>query len=109
VLHTPPTCTTSSSLGTQCQQHAILAALNRRKSIAHNVISVLIELYIRTQVAKTMARPALGEFKDILTAALKLDTDEGQIASFFRKGYKTRTWWEDEKSFPLEESDGWRT
>jgi hypothetical protein len=73
------------------------------------VISVLIELYIRTQVAKTMARPALGEFKDILTAALKLDTDEGQIASFFRKGYKTRTWWEDEKSFPLEESDGWRT
>ncbi|KAG5184958.1 hypothetical protein JKP88DRAFT_163085 [Tribonema minus] len=61
------------------------------------------------QVGKTKFRPALGAFKDTLTSALQLDDGEGQVASFFRKGYKTCTWWEDEKAFPLELSDNWRT
>jgi hypothetical protein len=60
-------------------------------------------------VGKNKDRPALGEFKDILTSALKLAEGEGQVASFFRKGVTNRTWWESEKSFPNEVSNNWRS
>ncbi|CAM9390906.1 unnamed protein product [Phaeothamnion confervicola] len=49
------------------------------------------------RVAVSTERPSLGEFKETLTASLQLGNDdkESKVASFFRKGYKTRTWWEE--------------
>jgi len=45
-------------------------------------------------------RPALGEFKEELTDALKLEgviEDEGNVLNFLRTGYKKTTWWEEER------------
>jgi len=46
-------------------------------------------------------RPALGEFKEQLTQALRdegiLPADEGSTLNFLRTGYKTTTWWEEER------------
>lgn len=48
-------------------------------------------------------RPALGEFKEQLTDALREDgtiakkEDEGALFGFLRTGYKTTTWWEEER------------
>mmetsp|Transcript_13318 Transcript_13318/g.15267 ORF Transcript_13318/g.15267 Transcript_13318/m.15267 type:complete len:371 (+) Transcript_13318:54-1166(+) len=54
-------------------------------------------------------RPALGAFKEQLTQALRdegvLD-EEGKTLSFLRTGYKTTTWWEEERP---EASDNWKT
>jgi hypothetical protein len=54
-------------------------------------------------------RPALGAFKEQLTDDLKsqgiLD-DEGSTLSFLRTGYKTTTWWEEERP---EASKEWLT
>lgn len=54
-------------------------------------------------------RPALGAFKEQLTDDLKsqgiLD-DEGSTLSFLRTGYKTTTWWEEERP---EASQEWLT
>ena len=51
-------------------------------------------------------RPALGEFKDILTDALKIG-ENNKAARFARSGYKSITWWEeDKKSEELHET--WR-
>lgn len=45
-------------------------------------------------------RPALGEFKEQLTQALRdegvLPQSEGTAFDFLRTGYKTTTWWEEE-------------
>jgi Domain of unknown function (DUF1995) len=53
-------------------------------------------------------RPPLGEFKEQLTQALReqgaLD-DEGKMFNFLRTGYKTTTWWEEERE---DASDAWR-
>uniref|UniRef100_A0A7S2NYW3 DUF1995 domain-containing protein n=1 Tax=Leptocylindrus danicus TaxID=163516 RepID=A0A7S2NYW3_9STRA len=54
-------------------------------------------------------RPALGEFKEELNAALIIDgliQDEGKTMNFLRTGYKTTTWWEEERE---DASMGWRT
>lgn len=55
-------------------------------------------------------RPGLGEFKEELTQALKdegvLPQSEGGALDFLRVGYKTTTWWEDERP---ESSMEWRT
>jgi hypothetical protein len=55
-------------------------------------------------------RPGLGEFKEQLTQALRdegvLPQTEGSALDFLRTGYKTTTWWEDERE---EASDLWRT
>jgi hypothetical protein len=62
------------------------------------------------QVGKTARRLSLGEFKDVLGESLKIDAEKGNaISSFFRKGYKQRTWWEDENNWENEASDNWRT
>ena len=48
-------------------------------------------------------RPALGEFKEQLTDALREEgaiakkEQEGALFGFLRTGYKTTTWWEDER------------
>lgn len=48
-------------------------------------------------------RPALGLFKEQLTDALREEgviakkEDEGQLFGFLRTGYKTTTWWEEER------------
>ena len=52
-------------------------------------------------------RIALGEFKDKLTASLKLDEDEGETEAFLRRGYQRMTWWEEDKDRE-EKSDDWR-
>ncbi|CAM9590063.1 unnamed protein product [Discosporangium mesarthrocarpum] len=52
-------------------------------------------------------RQSLGDFKDVITKALRLDEDEGGAMSFFRKGFKTKTWWEERND--LEQFDNWRT
>jgi len=66
--------------------------------------------YRRISVSET--KPALGDFKEQLNAALELDTDgdgkkETKTASFFRTGYKTQTWWEEQIS--KESSKNWRS
>ena len=54
-------------------------------------------------------RPPLGAFKQELTDALvKQDVlqDEGSAFNFLRTGYKTTTWWEEER---VNADDAWRT
>lgn len=54
-------------------------------------------------------RPSLGEFKEQLTQDLKdkgVIEEEGGVLNFLRTGYKTSTWWEEERE---EASDSWRT
>lgn len=54
-------------------------------------------------------RPALGEFKEELTQSLRdsgVLEDEGKTLNFLRTGYKTTTWWEEERE---DASDAWRT
>jgi len=55
-------------------------------------------------------RPGLGEFKEQLTQALReegvLPETEGGALDFLRVGYKTTTWWEDERE---QASMEWRT
>ena len=57
-------------------------------------------------------RPPLGTFKEQLTDALRDEgaivkkEDEGALFGFLRTGYKTTTWWEDERE---EASMDWRT
>lgn len=54
-------------------------------------------------------RPALGEFKEQLTKALTMDgviEEESNVLNFLRTGYKTTTWWEEERE---DASDNWRT
>ena len=54
-------------------------------------------------------RPALGEFKEELTDALRTEgviEEEGNVLNFLRTGYKTTTWWEEPRE---NASDDWRT
>jgi len=54
-------------------------------------------------------RPPLGLFKEQLTEALQTEgviEKEGKVLDFLRTGYKTTTWWEDERE---DSSDEWRT
>jgi len=54
-------------------------------------------------------KPALGAFKEQLTKALEMDgviQQESNVLNFLRTGYKTSTWWEDERE---DASDAWRT
>lgn len=54
-------------------------------------------------------KPPLGVFKEKLTKALQTDgviEEEGNVLNFLRTGYKTSTWWEDERE---DASDDWRT
>lgn len=57
-------------------------------------------------------RPALGEFKEQLTDALRDEgaiakkEEEGALFGFLRTGYKTTTWWEEERE---DASLEWRT
>lgn len=55
-------------------------------------------------------RPGLGAFKEQLTQALRdegiLPATEGSTLNFLRTGYKTTTWWEEERE---EASMDWMT
>lgn len=54
-------------------------------------------------------RPSLGEFKEQLTQELKQQgilQDEGSALNFLRTGYKTTTWWEEERELA---DEAWRT
>lgn len=55
------------------------------------------------------ARPALGQFKEELTEALReqgIIEEEGNFLNFLRTGYKTTTWWEEPRETA---SDIWET
>jgi hypothetical protein len=52
-------------------------------------------------------RPALSEFKDIITKAL--NADDSKLLQALRKGAFSKTWWENEEEFAKEASDNWRT
>lgn len=54
-------------------------------------------------------RPPLGVFKEQLTKALQVEgiiQEESGFLNFLRTGYKTTTWWEEERE---NASDAWRT
>lgn len=58
-------------------------------------------------VAEDESRYTLGSFKEELMASMGLNTEEeGSPMAFFRRGYKTSTWWED--AVDEEESNNWR-
>ena len=65
--------------------------------------------YRRVSVSRD--RPALGEFKDIITNALNVDTgnDNQGLLGKMRKGVSSRTWWEKEEDFDKEGSKTWRS
>ena len=58
------------------------------------------------RVTAAARRPNLGEFKVDLGEALNLG-DKGGVSTFFRQGYKSSTWWEDDED--KEESSLWRS
>lgn len=64
------------------------------------------------KVVGSDVRPGLGEFKEQLTDALRESgaiakkEDEGALFGFLRTGYKTSTWWEDERE---DASMDWKT
>jgi hypothetical protein len=54
-------------------------------------------------------KPALGEFKEQLVQTLREEgvlEVEGKTLNFLRTGYKTTTWWEEERE---NASDAWKT
>lgn len=57
-------------------------------------------------VAEAPSRFTLQETKEELMRSLGLQEEEGSAMEFFRRGYKTSTWWEEETS--LEKSTNWR-
>lgn len=61
------------------------------------------------RVAGSDMRPPLGAFKEQLTQALREEgvlQAESQTLNFLRTGYKTTTWWEEERE---NASDTWKT
>ena len=61
------------------------------------------------RVVGNKVRPALGGFKEELTEELKrlgVIEKENKTLNFLRTGYKTTTWWEEEREGA---SDAWRT
>lgn len=54
-------------------------------------------------------RPALGEVRDMLTKGMNLGENEGKDGnkSFLFRGYKSTTWWEDDRT--SQESNNWRS
>ncbi len=52
-------------------------------------------------------RPALGQVRDILTDGLNIDDVQGKSESFLFKGYKSTTWWEDDREKQV--SNKWRS
>jgi len=58
-------------------------------------------------VSEDRQRFNLGNFKEELMIAMGLNTEEeGSPMAFFRRGYRTSTWWED--AYSEEESHDWR-
>lgn len=51
-------------------------------------------------------RPALGQVRDILTDGLNIDDVQGKKENFMFKGYKSTTWWEDDRDNQV--SNKWR-
>jgi len=61
------------------------------------------------RVEGNAVRPALGDFKEQLTEELKRQgviDEENKTLNFLRTGYKTTTWWEEERE---DASDSWKT
>lgn len=52
-------------------------------------------------------RPPLGKVRDILTDGLNLENVKGQSQKFLFKGYKSTTWWEDDREKQV--SNKWRS
>jgi hypothetical protein len=61
------------------------------------------------RIACHPVRPALGAFKEELTQALReqgILEEENSTLNFLRTGYKTTTWWEEDRE---NASDAWKT
>lgn len=52
-------------------------------------------------------RPALGAVRDILTDGLSVEGVDGSNEKFMFKGYKSTTWWEDDRTQQI--SNKWRS
>ena len=52
-------------------------------------------------------RPALGEVRDILTDGMKIDGLSGSGDSTLYKGFKSKTWWEEDRT--KAQSNNWRS
>jgi len=62
-----------------------------------------------TSVQSRPDRYTLNQAKEVMMEEMGLKTEEeGSAAEFFRRGYKTCTWWEDPKDYDREVSDNWR-
>ena len=58
------------------------------------------------RVSWTKERPTLGEVRDELTDALNVEGLKGKNSGFLGRGYKSSTWWEDDRT--KQESNKWR-
>lgn len=52
-------------------------------------------------------RPALGKVRDILTDGLNVEGVKGTGSTFMYKGYKSKTWWEEDRTKAV--SNKWRS
>lgn len=52
-------------------------------------------------------RPALGKVRDILTDGLNIEGLKGKKGSLLNKGYKSETWWEEDRTKAM--SNNWRS
>ena len=60
-------------------------------------------------IADRDGRYTLNEAKEVMMEEMGLKTEKaGSAEEFFRRGYKTCTWWEDPKDYGREVSDNWR-
>jgi radical SAM superfamily enzyme len=58
-------------------------------------------------VAESPERFTLGQTKEELLVSLGLQEVAGSTMEFLRRGYKTATWWEEDRE--LEEASAWRS
>jgi len=62
-----------------------------------------------TAIDSSGDRYTLSQAKETMMEAMGLKTEEeGSLEEFFRRGYKTCTWWEDPKDYGREKSNNWR-
>jgi hypothetical protein len=62
-----------------------------------------------TPIQQSEDRYTLSQAKETMMEAMGLKTEEeGSLEEFFRRGYKTCTWWEDPRDYGRETSNNWR-
>jgi hypothetical protein len=59
------------------------------------------------RVCERDERPPLGEVRDLLTDGLNIEGVSGKAGGMLFRGYKSTTWWEDDRTKQL--SNNWRS